>query len=98
MAEVRWTLQAADDLEAIADFIAADSPHYASLFVMDVLASIERLTNFPNSGKIIPELANPDIREILFGSYRIIYRIKTDLVEILTVYHGARLLDPTSLK
>lgn len=41
MAEVRWTLQATDDLASIADFIAADSPHYASLFVMDVLASVE---------------------------------------------------------
>jgi len=97
MAEVRWTPQAADDLEAVVDFIATDSPHYARLFTMDVLAAVERLADFPNSGRVVPELKDPAIREILFGSYRIVYRVKGDLVELLTVYHGARLLDPSRL-
>ena len=97
MAEVRWTLQAVDDLEAITEFIAADSPHYASLFAMDVLAAAERLVPFPHSGRIVPEVDDPLIREILLGSYRIVYRITGELVEILTVYHGARLLDPARL-
>jgi len=97
MAEVRWTPQAADDLEAIADFIAADSPQYARLFTMDVLAAVERLADFPNSGRVVPELKDSSIREILFGSYRIVYRVKCDQVEVLTVYHGARLLDPSRL-
>lgn len=98
MVEVRWTMQAVDDLEMITDRIAADSPHYASLFVIDALAVVERLDDFPNSGKIVIELDDPSIREILFGSYRIIYRTKDNLAEILTIYHGARLLDPSSLK
>lgn len=97
MAEVRWTVQAADDLEGITDYIAADSPTYASLFAMDVLAAVERLAAFPSSGRIVPELNDPAIREILFGNYRIVYRTKGDLVELLTVYHGARLLDPSRL-
>jgi addiction module RelE/StbE family toxin len=94
MAQVRWTLQAVDDLEGIAQFIAHDSPQYASLFVMDVLDSVERLENFPKSGRVVPEMNNPDIREIILGNYRIIYRLKPELVEILTIYHGARLLNP----
>ena len=98
MAEVRWTLQAANDLEAITDFIAVDSPHYASLFAIDVLAATERLAVFPHSGRIVPELSDPLIREILFGNYRIVYRVMTGVVEILTVYHGARLLDPARLR
>jgi toxin ParE1/3/4 len=97
MAEVRWTPQAADDLEAITNFIAADSPQYARLFAIDVLVAVERLADFPNSGRLVPELKDPAIREILFGSYRIVYRVKGDLVEVLTVYHGARLLDPSRL-
>jgi len=97
MAEVRWTPQAADDLEAVADFIATNSPYYARLFTMDVLAAVERLADFPNSGRVVPELKDPAIREILFGSYRIVYRVKGDVVELLTVYHGARLLDPSRL-
>jgi toxin ParE1/3/4 len=97
MAEVRWTPQAADDLEAITNFIAADSPQYARLFAMDVLVAVERLADFPNSGRVVPELKDPAIREILLGSYRIVYRVKGDLVEVLTVYHRARLLDPSRL-
>lgn len=98
MVAVRWTPQAADDLESLALFIAADSPHYASLLVMDVLASVERLQDFPQSGRIVPELSAPDIRELILGNYRVVYRIRTDVVEILTVWHGARLLDPARLK
>lgn len=98
MAELRWTLQAVDDFEAITDFIAADSPHYASLFAIDLLSAVERLTDFPKSGRVVKELDDPDIREILFGSYRIIHRVRDEIVEILTVYHAARLLDPSSLK
>jgi plasmid stabilization system protein ParE len=97
MAEVRWTPQAADDAEAITDFIAADSPQYASLFAIDVLAAVDRLAVFPRSGRIVPELNDPDIREVILGNYRIVYRIRPDLIEILTVYHGARLLDPSRL-
>jgi len=97
MAEVRWTPQAADDLEAITNFIAADSPQYASLFAIDVLAAVDRLVVFPRSGRIVPEMDHPDVREVILGNYRIVYRIRPDLIEVLTVYHGARLLDPTLL-
>ena len=97
MAQVRWTQQAANDLEAITDFIALDSPHYASLFAMDVFASVERLQAFPRLGRIVPELREPDIREIILGNYRIVDRIMGEAVDILTVWHGARLLDPSHL-
>ena len=98
MAEVRWTPQAADDLEAITNFIAADSPHYARLFAVDALAAVERLATFPRSGRMVPEVGDPAIREIILGSYRIVYRIKSESVEILTVHHGARPLDLSRLK
>ena len=64
---------------------------------MDVLAAVERLVAFPYSGRTVPEVDDPLIREILLGNYRIVYRIAGEVVEILTVYHGARLLDPSSL-
>lgn len=98
MAEVIWTPQAADDLEAIAEHIAMDSPHYASLFVMDVLAAIERIAGFPRSGRVVPEIRNPAVRETVLGNYRIIYRVREELVEVLTIYHGARLLDPSRIQ
>jgi len=74
-----------------------DSPQYASLFAIDVLASVERLQFFPRSGRILPEMQDPDIREIILGNYRIVYRIRRETVEVLTVWHGARLLDPSRL-
>lgn len=97
MAEVRWTPQAADDLDAIAEFISQDSPHYSSLFVLDVLCAVDRLIQFPKSGRIVPEINDPLVREVILGSYRIIYRLRQDLVEILTVFHGSRLLDPSKI-
>lgn len=100
MARLRWTPQAADDLEAIADFIAHDSTHYARLFVLTVLAAIERLPQFPGMGRMVPEANNPLIKELITGNYRIIYRLNSsaDLVEILTIYHGSRILDPKVLE
>lgn len=97
MARIRWTPQAADDLETIAAYIANDSPHYARLFVLKVISAIERLEQFPEIGRIVPESNKPFIREILLGNYRIVYRVKNALVEILTIYHSARLLDPSTL-
>lgn len=98
MAEIRWTLQAADDLEAIAEFISVDSPQYAQLFALNVLRAVERLASFPRSGRLVPELGNATIREIVLGNYRIVYRLRREVVEVLTVYHGARLLDPSDLQ
>lgn len=97
MVKIRWTSQALDDVEAIANFIARDSEHYASMFVLKVFDVVERLRLFPESGRVVPELKRRDIREIIMGSYRIIYRVREDTVEILTVYHSARLLEAENI-
>jgi len=97
MAEVRWTQQAADDLEAITEFIALDSPHYAALFVSDIFQTLERVETFPDCGRVVPETNDASLREIIMGSYRLVYRIQSDVAEILTVYHCARLFDPSQL-
>lgn len=97
MAGLTWTPQALDDVDAICKFIARDSPRYAQLFATQVFKSVERLEVFPNSGHIVPGIGQEDIREIILGDYRVIYRILNDEVEILTVYHSARLLDPSKL-
>jgi plasmid stabilization system protein ParE len=98
MVEVRWTHQACEDLQAIVEFIAKDSSHYARLFVVDIFQATERIAMFPKSGRIVPELGNPVVRELILGNYRLAYRLKVSCVELLTVYHGARLLDPDKLK
>ncbi|MBT9162456.1 MAG: Toxin RelE4 [Dehalococcoidia bacterium] len=93
MAKVRWTDQALEDLEAVCLFIDRDAPRYGELFADRAFAAVERLGDLPLSGRIVPEIGRKDIREIIFGKYRIIYRVLPDEVEILTVYHGARRLN-----
>jgi len=97
MAEVRWTPQAADDLEALTEFIAKDSSHYASLFAINVFKAVERLVRFPESGRIVPEKNDPKVREVILGNYRIVYRLRPTTVELLTIHHAARPLDLSKL-
>jgi toxin ParE1/3/4 len=94
MAEVTWTPQALDDLEAICLFIARDAPPIAVVFAERAFSATDRLAEFPRSGRVVPELDVEEIREIILGNYRLIYRIREDEVQVLTVHHGARLLDP----
>ncbi len=91
MTEVIWAPQAILDVEAIRAHVARDSPHYADLLVERLLAAVERLTDNPRSGRVVPELGDESIREVIHGHYRIVYRLRHDLVEIATVFHGARL-------
>lgn len=70
MTEVRWTPQAADDLQAIYDFIARDSPHYAQLTVEDILSAIDRLEQFPLMGRHVPERPREDLRELIKPPHR----------------------------
>ena len=65
MTTIRWSPEAADDLEGIRDFIARDSPHYATLVVRQILDAIEGLGSFPQMGRPVPELRDPDQREVI---------------------------------
>ena len=98
MAEVRWTPQALDDLEAICLFIASDAPTVAAVFAQRAFDATDRLMDFPESGRIVPEMNDPNFREIVLGNYRIIYRLRSGDVQILTVYHGARRLNTNELE
>ncbi len=86
-----------DDVEAIANYIASDSSHYAQLFVSKVFDTVKRIETFPKSGRLVPEINKQNIREIVLGNYRIIYRLESDIGEVLTVYHSARLLDKDTI-
>ena len=97
MAQVRWTPQAADDLEVVCLFIARDSPQLAAAFADRVLRSADQLASYPRSGKSVPESGIDSIREIVVGSYRLICRIRLDEVELLTLHHGARLFDSRTI-
>jgi plasmid stabilization system protein ParE len=90
MAQVRWSLTAANDLQDIEDFIARDSVLHAITFVDRVVESAETLLKTPQIGRIVPEFNRPDLRELIFRDYRIVYTLQHDTVFILRVVHGAR--------
>jgi len=92
---VRWTEQAVADLEAIREYVARDSAHYAALLVERLFASMESVQQFPEIGRIVPEYQHPELREVILGSYRVVYRLGFGGVEVLTVFHGARLFPET---
>ena len=62
------------------------------MFIQKVISSVDRLIDFPFSGRIVPEFDDDKIIEIIFHNYRIVYRIKSKFVEIITIIHGAKLL------
>lgn len=94
---IYWTRQSRDDLRGIRDFVSRNAPATASAFVRRLRESVSRLKEFPESGQVVPELGREDIREILRGNYRVIYRVRLDRIDILAVYHSARLLDVNDL-
>lgn len=71
-------------------YIAKDSEVYASSFVQRIVIAVEKLTNFPRLRRVVPEADEETIRGLLYQNYRIIYRIKGERVEILTVIQGSR--------
>ena len=94
MVKINWTPQAKNDLIGIAEFIGQNSRKYARIQIQRIRERVLQLKEYPNSGREVPELENPRIRELILGNYRIIYCIVSDeRVDILTVHHSARLLN-----
>ncbi|MCW3130061.1 MAG: type II toxin-antitoxin system RelE/ParE family toxin [Methanophagales archaeon] len=92
MAKIIWSPKAINALGRICDYIGENSEYYTRLFAENVFKRIEQLVLFPYSGRIVPEYNQPDLRELIYQNYRIIYRVKKDFVEIVWITHGARLL------
>jgi len=92
MAQVIWAEPALADLDEIAEFIALDKPSAAKKLVRDIFSKIERLEDFPESGRKPPELNETRYREIIVPPCRIFYRIQKEKVFILHVMRSERRL------
>ncbi len=88
--KVVWTHEATADLEALAEYIARDSTFYAAAFVQEIRDASRSLNEFSERGRIVPEIANQNIRELFVREYRLIYSIKELRVVILGLIHGKR--------
>jgi plasmid stabilization system protein ParE len=85
-----WTHAAWRDLEAVADFIAQDSPYYAASFVRQIRLYARSLGRLSMRGHVVPEIGDKTIRELIVQNYRLIYKVERTRVAILGIVHGAR--------
>ncbi|MDP2681962.1 MAG: type II toxin-antitoxin system RelE/ParE family toxin [Deltaproteobacteria bacterium] len=88
--KVIWSYEAIDDLNALVEYIARDSSFYAAAFTQQIMDISRSLNEFSERGRIVPELGEPTIRELLIREYRLIYSIEQSRVVILALVHGAR--------
>jgi len=93
-----WSLLALDRVSEIAEYISKDSPLSAERWINSIFNKVSRLQKYPESGRIVPELNITEIREIIYGNYRIIYRIRKESIIILTVRHGHQILPEEETK
>jgi toxin ParE1/3/4 len=94
MVRINWTLLAVDDLKSIGLYISRDSKRYAKIEVQKIIVSTKILKTQPFLGKIVNEVNENNIRELIEGNYRIIYEIISDnQIDILTVHHSSRELN-----
>ena len=87
-----WTREALERLTEIEAYISKDSPERAINFVTYLVDQGDTLKDHPKIGRVVPELGNENIRELIARKYRIIYRLSEKRIEILTVFEGHRLL------
>lgn len=87
--EIHWTKTAVDHLDNIFRYIARDSERYALRTVDRITNRSIQISHQPLSGRIVPEITTPQIREVIEGPYRIIYYLKSDHIDVLAVIHGA---------
>ncbi|HTR23734.1 MAG TPA: type II toxin-antitoxin system RelE/ParE family toxin [Terriglobales bacterium] len=85
-----WSPRSLRDLQAIHEYIATDSELYGNLTIARIFAAAERLSSFPYSGRIVPEMDEPRIREIIVGPFRVVYRVREELIEVTTVFRASR--------
>ena len=87
---VKWSNPAKLDLKQIHDYIARDSKYYAQKVSLEIVEKSEKLNQFPEVGRIVPEIGDPAIRELLIYSYRLIYEVFSTKVEVLALIHSKR--------
>ncbi|MBN1186837.1 MAG: type II toxin-antitoxin system RelE/ParE family toxin [Bacteroidales bacterium] len=92
-----WTNEALTRLREIKKYIAQDKPERAVLFIKKIIDQAETLASNPHISRVVPEISRPDIRELIFNRYRIVYRIKEESIEILTVFEGHMLFNMDEL-
>lgn len=90
MVAIDWSNQVFEDIDNIAEYLAQHSKPLANAFVEKVFEKVELLRNFPEMGRMVPEIGSTKVRELLFKQYRIVYQlVSQDRIRVLTVQHSS---------
>ena len=89
---IQWSPLAIDRVSEIADYIAQDDPFAADKWIRSVFDRVKQVKDFSKSGRYVPEINRKEIRELIYGNYRIIYRVEKKVISILTVRHFKQIL------
>ena len=89
--QVVWSDRALERVESIALYIARDDPAAATRWTLGLRDAVQTLADYPESGRVVPELGTRTVRELIYGAYRVFYRVGT-AVEVLSVRHGSQLV------
>ena len=92
MAKIIWSEFALEDLKHIHDYTSKDSLIYANRVIEKIILRIEQLEKFPRSGRVVPELNNISIRELIQYNYRIIYKVASQKIYIVSIHHSAKMI------
>jgi toxin ParE1/3/4 len=90
--KIVWSPVAIDRASEIAEYIAQDKPSAAEKWINTVFSKVEQLISSPEIGRVVPEIRNDQFRELIYGNYRIIYRIEKKQISMLTIRHGKQIL------
>jgi len=90
--KIVWSPLAVERASEIAEYIALDKPSAADKWINAVFSKVGQLASSPEIGRIVPEIKNDRFRELIYGNYRIIYRIERKQISILTIRHGKQIL------
>lgn len=91
--KIIWSPLALERIKEISEYISRDNLSAAENWVLTIFEKVKKLQDFPQIGRVVPEVERQEIRELIYGKYRILYRISEDFISILTVRHGRQLLD-----
>src|SRR5262245_63716382 len=95
---LEWSPRGLQRVREIAEHTDQDDPSAAEEWLQELFRILERVVKFPASGRVVPEVGKPELREVLHGEYRVVYRRTTKRVSVLTIRHGRQLLDLAELE
>lgn len=90
MEEIVWSARASKDVHTIYQYIAMDSKFHANKWLDKIRGRINLLPEQPYMGRVIPEKSDPNLRELIDGNYRIMYRVSKKQIVIYRIMHASR--------